>query len=110
MEKNTAETSLAGLKNQKALVTGASSGIGEACALALAAAGAEVVINYRTHPEEAERVVEHICARGGTALALPADVSREEDVEKMFAEVIRQLGTIDILINNAGLQRDAALH
>ena len=80
MEKNTAETSLAGLKNQKALVTGASSGIGEACALALAAAGAEVVINYRTHPEEAERVVEHICARGGTALALPADVSREEDV------------------------------
>ena len=57
MEKNTAETSLAGLKNQKALVTGASSGIGEACALALAAAGAEVIINYRTHPEEAERVV-----------------------------------------------------
>ncbi len=106
--ENIAGLSLTPLRNQKALVTGASSGIGEACALALAAAGAAVVVNYHSHPEEADGVVQNIRAAGGEALSLQADVSREDEVEAMFAEAIRQLGTIDILINNSGLQRDAA--
>jgi glucose 1-dehydrogenase len=95
------------LKNQKALVTGANSGIGEACAIALGAAGAAIGVNYVSHPEEAERVVETIRASGSDAIALKADVSRESEVETMFAEMIERFGTLDILINNAGLQRDA---
>src|SRR5438128_1136186 len=108
--ENITGTSLRPLKNQKALVTGANSGIGEACALALAAAGASVVVNYVSKPEDAERVVATIRANGDEAIALKADVSRESEVETMFAEAIRQFGTLDILINNAGLQRDSAFH
>ncbi len=96
------------LQNQKALVTGANSGIGEACALALGAAGADVVVNYVSRPEEAERVVKLIKAQGNRALALHADVSNEEQVQAMFAEMLQQWGTIDILVNNAGLQQDSA--
>ncbi|MGI8431403.1 MAG: SDR family NAD(P)-dependent oxidoreductase, partial [Chthoniobacterales bacterium] len=96
------------LENQKALVTGANSGIGEGCALALGAAGAAVVVNYVSHPEEAERVVGVIRAAGGEALALKADVSHEGEVQAMFAEMRQTFGTIDILVNNAGLQQDAA--
>ncbi len=95
------------LKNQKALVTGANSGIGEACALALGAAGADVVVNYVSRPEEAERVVQSIQKSGGRALAFQADVSHEDQVQAMFAEMLKQFGTIDILVNNAGLQRDS---
>jgi glucose 1-dehydrogenase len=98
------------LKNQKALVTGASSGIGEACATALGAAGASVAVNYISDKEEAERVVAAIRAGGGEAIALQADVSKEAEVQRMFLEAIRHFGTIDILVNNAGLQRDAAFH
>jgi glucose 1-dehydrogenase len=95
------------LQNQKALVTGANSGIGEACALALGAAGADVVVNYVSRPEEAERVVGLIRDQGSAALALRADVSREDEVQAMFAEMVKEFGTIDILVNNAGLQQDA---
>jgi glucose 1-dehydrogenase len=95
------------LKNQKALVTGANSGIGEACALALGAAGADVAVNYVSDPEEAARVVDRIQQGGSRAIALRADISREDEVQSMFAEMLRQFGTIDILVNNAGLQRDA---
>jgi glucose 1-dehydrogenase len=95
------------LRNQKALVTGANSGIGEACATALGAAGAAVVVNYVTHPEDAERVVQAIRGAGGEAIAIRADVSREDEVHAMFAEMLKTFGTIDILVNNAGLQRDA---
>jgi glucose 1-dehydrogenase len=98
------------LKNQKAIVTGANSGIGEACAIALGAAGAAVVVNYVSQPEEAERVVRLIQSSGSDALALPADVSQEDQVERMFAQAIQHFGTVDILINNAGLQRDAPFH
>ena len=98
------------LKNQQALVTGASSGIGEACALALGAAGANMVVNYRSEADEAAHVVERIQKSGSRALAIRADVSREEDVRAMFAETLKQFGTIDILVNNAGLQRDAAFY
>jgi len=102
--------SLKPLKNQKALVTGASSGIGEACALALSRAGADVVVNYRSDADEAMRVVGRIQENGGRALAIKADVSREDEVRAMFAEMLQQFGTIDILVNNAGLQRDAFFH
>ncbi len=98
------------LKNQKALVTGANSGIGEACALALGAAGADVVVNYVSGPEEAERVVALIKQSGSRAIAVRADVSREDEVQAMFAQMLKEYGTIDILVNNAGLQRDARFH
>src|SRR5437763_1995853 len=94
-------------RNQKALVTGANSGIGEACALALGEAGADVVVNYVSRPEEADRVVEVIKQSGSRALAFQADVSREDQVQAMFARMREEFGTIDILVNNAGLQRDA---
>lgn len=96
------------LKGQRALVTGASSGIGRAIAVALAEAGASVVINYHSQASEADAVTQEIKGRGGRALTLQADVSKEDQVERMFAEAIRQLGSLDILVNNAGLQRDAA--
>jgi glucose 1-dehydrogenase len=98
------------LKNQKALVTGASSGIGEGCALALGAAGAAVVVNYRSDADEADRVVSAIREAGGEAIAIRADVSREDDVQRMFAEAVKAFGTVDILVDNAGLQRDAKFH
>lgn len=97
------------LRGQKALVTGASSGIGEGIARALAAAGAAVVVNYATNPDAAARVVEEIKAGGGEAHAIRADVAREAEVEAMFAEMLSAWGRIDILVSNAGLQRDAAL-
>ena len=99
---------MASLRGQKALVTGASSGIGEAVARALGAAGADVVVNYISNPDGAERIADEIQAGGVKAMALRADVSREEDVRAMFAEMLKAWGTIDILVNNAGLQKDAA--
>jgi glucose 1-dehydrogenase len=110
MEADTAFDPVKPLKNQKALVTGANSGIGEACALALGAAGAAVAINYVSRPEDAERVAQQIRQGGGEAIALQADVSREEQVTVMFAELLKTFGTIDILVNNAGLQRDSPFH
>ncbi|MEC4983069.1 MAG: SDR family oxidoreductase [Oscillatoria sp. PMC 1068.18] len=97
------------LKNQAALVTGASSGIGVAVAKALAAEGAQVVVNYRSSQEEALQVVQEIEAEGGVAIALEADVSDENAVKQMFAEMFAAFGTIDILVNNAGMQKDANL-
>ena len=110
MEADTVFDPVKPLKNQKALVTGANSGIGEACALALGAAGAAVAINYVSRPEDAERVAQQIRQGGGEAIALQADVSREEQVTAMFAELLKTFGTIDILVNNAGLQRDSPFH
>ena len=107
---NTVPDPLKPLRNQKALVTGANSGIGEACALALGEGGADVVVNYVSRPEEAERVVEIIKQGGSQAFAFQADVSREDQVEAMFARMREEFGTIDILVNNAGLQRDARFH
>ncbi len=95
------------LKGQKALVTGANSGIGEGVALALGAAGAAVVVNYVSNPEGAQAVAEKIKAGGTDAVAIRADVSKEAEVQAMFQEMYRAWGTIDILVNNAGLQRDA---
>src|SRR3984885_8510842 len=96
------------LKGQSALVTGANSGIGLAVAKALAMDGANVVVNFVTHPELAQAVVDDIKANGGTAIALQADVSNESQVQAMFQAMYKEYGTIDILVNNAGLQKDSA--
>ncbi|WP_080686095.1 SDR family oxidoreductase [Rhizobium leguminosarum] len=98
------------LKGQTALVTGANSGIGRGIALALGKAGANVVVNYVTAPEDAARVVDEIQQGGGRALAVAADVSNEAQVEAMFATAIEEFGTVDVFVNNAGLQRDAPFH
>lgn len=95
------------LSKQKALVTGASSGIGEAVAIALAGAGADVVVNYARDEKGAERVVQEIHSQGGKALAVKADVSKEDEVQALFGKMFDEFGTIDILVNNAGVQRDA---
>jgi glucose 1-dehydrogenase len=95
------------LQGQSALVTGADSGIGQGVAFALAAAGANVIINHVDAHEEAEKTVDQITAAGGKAYAIHTDVSNEAEVQAMFAEMYKQYGTIDILVNNAGLQRDS---
>jgi glucose 1-dehydrogenase len=97
------------LSGQKALVTGASSGIGKGVALALGRAGADVVVNYASQREPAEEVVAEIRHEGGNAYAHRADVSQEDQVQAMFAEMLGKFGTIDILVSNAGLQKDARL-
>jgi len=98
------------LRGQRAVVTGGSSGIGAAVCRAMARAGARVVVNYLSDREEAERLVNEIRADGGEATAIQADVSREEDVQRLFDEAIGHWGSIDILVANAGIQRDAPLH
>ena len=95
------------LKGQKALVTGASSGIGHGVAKALAKAGADVVINYGASKEKAEAVAQEVSQFGGKVLLAQADVSKEDQVQAMFQLMFKEWGTIDILINNAGLQQDA---
>jgi glucose 1-dehydrogenase len=95
------------LKGQKALVTGANSGIGKAVAIALGQAGADVAVNYVDGEAAAQEVVAAIGACGSRAIAIKADVSSETDVQAMFQQMYREFGTIDILVNNAGLQRDA---
>jgi glucose 1-dehydrogenase len=95
------------LKGQKALVTGANSGIGKAVAIALGEAGADVVVNYVRAEDSAREVVETISNTGSRALAIHADVSEESQVQAMFAKMIEKFGTIDILVNNAGVQQDA---
>ena len=97
------------LKGQKALVTGANSGIGKAVAIALGQAGADVVVNYVRGNDSADEVVQTISKSGSRALAIQADVSQEPQVHAMFAQMFDRLGTIDILVNNAGLQKDAPL-
>src|SRR5688572_3008347 len=95
------------LRGQKALVTGASSGIGRGIALALAEAGADVVVNYSSGEDKARVVCSEAEKFGVRAIAVGADVSDESQVKRMFARMIDELGTIDILVNNAGLQQDA---
>lgn len=97
------------LAGQRALVTGANTGIGAAVAEALADAGARVMINYVSGRDKAESLAERIRAKEGDAIIFKADVSREEQVKSMFGTLIEQWGSVDILVNNAGLQQDAAL-
>ncbi|SDT86676.1 glucose 1-dehydrogenase [Verrucomicrobium sp. GAS474] len=97
------------LTGQKALVTGASSGIGKAVALELGRAGADVCVNYSSKEEPALEVVRELEAMGRTAFAFKADVAQESEVLAMFAAVRDRFGDLDILVNNAGLQQDAPL-
>jgi len=98
------------LKGQRALVTGASSGIGAGVAIALGQAGADVVVNYAGNAAGTVPVIAAIKEAGGRAIAVQADVSDEAQVEAMFDKMITEFGAVDILVNNAGLQQDAAFH
>src|SRR5256886_17618690 len=91
------------LKGQKAIVTGASSGIGRSIALALGHAGADVCINYVAGEDKAQAMVDELRGHGHTAFAFRADISNQDDVAKIFEPVSHEFGTLDILINNAGL-------
>lgn len=94
------------LAGKKALVTGGARGIGRAIALALAEYGADVAVNYNGSRERAEQTAEEIRAMGRKAVIIQADVSKQEDCERMFQEVSEAFGGIDILVNNAGITRD----
>jgi glucose 1-dehydrogenase len=98
------------LEGQRAVITGANSGIGEGVARGYAEAGARVVINYVSGEERAQQIVAEIRASGGEAIAIHADVSNETQVKAMFDQVIDIWGSVDILVNNAGLQRDAKIY
>lgn len=95
------------LKGQTALVTGATSGIGQGIAVALAHAGADVVVNYRTNPDALDEILEEWRRCGSRVIAHQADVSDEAQVRDLFRRAVGEFGTLDILVNNAGLQQDA---
>ncbi|WP_069791334.1 3-oxoacyl-[acyl-carrier-protein] reductase [Cyanobacterium sp. IPPAS B-1200] len=97
------------LKDQVAVITGASRGIGKASAIALAEEGAKVVVNYASNSEAADKVVTEITEAGGSAIAIKADVSNPEEVDNLFKEAVKQFGKIDILVNNAGITRDTLM-
>lgn len=97
------------LQNQIAIITGASSGIGSGIAKCIATSGATVIINHSSQSSKpsAEAILQEITDDGGSGITYQCDVSKEEEVIKMFQDVIAQYGTVDILINNAGVQKDA---
>jgi len=97
------------LANQVAVVTGASKGIGAGIAKALAAEGASVVVNYASSKEGADRVVKEITEKGGKAIAVQGDVSRQADITRLFAETKKTYGKLNILVNNAGIYKFAPL-
>ncbi len=97
----------ANLQHQTVLVTGASSGIGQAIAIAMGKAGANVIINYHEDDKAADDTLRQIEALGGTGLVVKADVSKEVEVIEMFNSAIKKFGTVDILVNNAGIQKDS---
>jgi 3-oxoacyl-[acyl-carrier protein] reductase len=94
------------LEGRVAVITGASKGVGREMAVAFAADGAKVVVNYGSDRDGAESTVEAIQRSGGEALAVKADVSRRQDVEEMLRRTLETFGGVDILVNNAGLSRD----
>jgi glucose 1-dehydrogenase len=98
------------LQGQTALVTGANSGIGRAIAISLGRAAANVVVNYVTKPEDAEAVADEIRRGGQRAMIAKADVGDEAQVQAMFAAAVREFGTVDILVSNAGMERNAPFH
>src|SRR5260221_14258817 len=97
------EQSMSDLKGKVAIVTGASKGIGAAIAKNLAAAGAEVAVNYASSREGAERVVADIKVSGGKAIAVKGDVAKAADVRRLFEETRSAFGRVDVLVNNAGI-------
>jgi 3-oxoacyl-[acyl-carrier protein] reductase len=97
------------LTDKVAVVTGASKGIGAGIAKALAAEGASVVVNYATSRRDADTVVADITSKGGKAVAIQGDVSKSDDVERLFADTSDAFGRVDILVNNAGIYRFAPI-
>src|SRR5947207_11055834 len=97
------------LAGKIALVTGGSQGIGRATCIELAARGAAIAVHYRSHAEEAESVAAQICASGGKAIAIQADLARPSDPGSLVKAVMDQLGEIDILVNNAGEMTDSSV-
>lgn len=97
------------LKDQVAIVTGGSRGIGKAAALALATQGAKIVVNYARSSEAAEIVVQKITDAGGEAICLQADVSQSEEVDNLIKQTLDRFGRIDVLVNNAGITKDTLL-
>src|SRR5258707_101728 len=97
------------LQNKVAVVTGASKGIGASIAEHLAAEGASVVVNYASSKAGADAVVKHIQEKGGKALAVQADVSKPDDIKRLFAETKKAYGRLDVLVNNAGIYEFAPL-
>jgi 3-oxoacyl-[acyl-carrier protein] reductase len=97
------------LAGKVAVVTGASKGIGASIALHLASEGAAVVVNYATSKEGADRVVKEISRNGGRAVAVQANIARQADIERLFAETKNAFGRLDILVNNAGIYEFAPL-
>ncbi|WP_031293558.1 3-oxoacyl-[acyl-carrier-protein] reductase [Leptolyngbya sp. Heron Island J] len=97
------------MQDQVAIITGSSRGIGKAAALALAAEGASVVINYARSSTAADEVVAEITEVGGSAIALQADVSKEDQVDALIKGTMEKFGRIDVLVNNAGITRDTLL-
>lgn len=95
------------LEGQIAIITGASSGIGRGCAIELAREGAKVVINYTGNSKGAEDTLQAVREVGGEGMIFKADVSKEEEVIAMFKETVSKFGTVDILVANAGLQKDS---
>src|SRR4051812_45759159 len=108
-QQQTGGGSMAKLDGKVAVVTGASKGIGASIALHLAAEGASVVVNYASSKAGADRVVAEIAGKGGRAVAVQADVSRPEDIRRLFAEAKKAFGQVDILVNNAGIYEFAPL-
>ncbi|TLV03140.1 SDR family oxidoreductase [Dyadobacter luticola] len=94
-------------KDQVVIVTGSSSGIGKACAIHFANQGAHVVVNYSSNAEEGQNTLDEILSNGGSGILVKADVSREEEVLAMFRETINKFGKLDVLVSNAGLQKDS---
>jgi 3-oxoacyl-[acyl-carrier protein] reductase len=100
---------LQNLKDQVALVTGASRGIGKAIALSLASQGAKLIVNYARSSSAADAVVQEITEAGGEAIALQADVSKSDEVDTLIQNILDKFGTIDVLVNNAGITKDTLM-
>ncbi|MEO0377872.1 MAG: SDR family NAD(P)-dependent oxidoreductase, partial [Cyanobacteria bacterium P01_A01_bin.17] len=100
---------MSSLQDKVAIVTGASRGIGKEIALALAAEGAAVAVNYASSSTAADQVVADITGKGGDAIAIQADVSQEEQVDALVKTVLDKWGRVDVLVNNAGITRDTLL-
>ncbi|MCA9379977.1 SDR family NAD(P)-dependent oxidoreductase [Candidatus Dojkabacteria bacterium] len=94
------------IKNKVVLITGSSSGIGKHTAIRFAAEGAKVVINYRVNKVGAEETKSEIEGQGGECIIVQADVSKSEDINNLFDEIVKQYKTLDILINNAAIPND----
>jgi glucose 1-dehydrogenase len=92
------------LQNKAAVITGASLGIGSAIALALGKEGAAVAVDYRSHPDEAKKIVDQIGGSGGRATSVRADVSNPEDVKNLIQSAVDEFGRLDVMVNNAGME------